>query len=141
MDTLKPSCTSNIQGRETLINTEVVTFTIESDEIYLIRRDDCFINFEHSTNYSLSVAHLNGENVVSYSPSANTVRSIASFTQLAITPENNRVIAAPVTFAATCPGLGPSSTLANVGKTVELVRSYRSVQQPQPGMFQQKSRM
>ena len=135
MDTLKSSCTSNIQDRETLINTEVVTFTIESDEIYLIRRDDCFVDFTFPTNYSLSVAHLNGENIVSYSPSANTVKSIASFTQVIITPASNLVIAARVTVPASCPMVGATGAQADVQENIELLRSYRSVQQPQPGMF------
>ena len=126
-------CPSAIAGKETLVDGDVITFTLESDQIHLYRARECITG----SPYSFSVANLNGDNIKDYiATGLRNVSGLASFTQRSLFTLNEietLVVSSPLTNPLACESSNPGSInqLDNIAAT--LIRMYRSSQQPLPG--------
>ena len=126
------ACPSAIAGKETLVDGDIITFTLESDQIHLYRARECILTFP----YSFSVANLNGDNIKDYIATRfRNVSGLASFTQQSLYTLNEietLVVSTPLTNPLVCGGSVSSINLVdNIAAT--LIRMYRSSQQPLPG--------
>ena len=113
-------------------------FTVETSLFY-IGSSDCFLNLAVPSNTALFSRNLNAERTI---PIFGTVgQTLASFSEVVLVAANDssQVGVLNTSITARCPGsgAGPGVLIAvpSARAIVQILRAYRSVEQPLPGSY------
>ena len=130
------SCANDIAAKVSLINNiNLETFTLEPNEgIYYIGYDSCFNDPEATfrTNRSILGTTLNAREKRVYTGSASPVVTTDSFDRILFFAAEFGIVAVDTSQVATCPVFSPLVDFDITPSPVSVLRTYRSVKQPQP---------
>jgi len=136
-----PTCleSSGISEATQIISDPLLqAFTVETS-LYYIGSSDCFLNLAFPSSTALFSRSLNAERTI---PIAGTVgQTLASFSEVVLVAANdsNLVGVLNTSITARCPesGSGPGNVIAlpSARAIVQILRAYRSVEQPLPGSY------
>ena len=136
-----PTCleSSGISEATQIISDPLLqAFTVETSLFY-IGSSDCFLNLTRPSNTALFSRSLSTERTI---PIAGTVgQTLASFSKAVLVAANdsNLVGVLNTSITARCPesgsGLGNLITITYARAVVQILRAYRSVEQPLPGSY------
>jgi len=136
-----PTCleSSGISEATQIISDPLLQAFIVETSLFYIGSSDCFLNLSFPSSIALFSRSLNAERTI---PIAGTVgQTLASFSEAVLVAANdsNLVGVLNTSVTARCPELG--SGLRNVIAVpsargiVQILRAYRSVEQPLPGSY------
>jgi len=136
-----PTCleSSGISEATQIISDPLLqAFTVESSLFY-IGSSDCFLNLAFPSNTALFSRILNTERTI---PIAGIVgQTLASFSEVVLVAVNDSSLVAVLNTSVTarCPesrfGSGNVIAIAFARGIVQILRAYRSVEQPLPGSY------
>jgi len=113
-------------------------FTVETSLFY-IGSSDCFLNLALPSNTALFSRSLNAERTIPIAGAGG--QTLASFSEVVLVAANDSILVEVVNTSVTarCPesGSGPGNIIGipSARANVQILRAYRSVEQPLPGSY------